>query len=507
MTPEPWRLGGEDMGRGDGPSPAIAIRLLLLLYLALGVLYATHTPAWQAPDEPAHYNYVRFVAENARLPELRPGDYDQAYLEAIKARRFPAEMSIEPIRYEFHQPPLYYLAAAVVYRLAHLLGLPTLLTLRLFSLLLGAGALLFGYRLVRRLFPGEPSLALGTTAFAAFLPMHLAMTAAVNNDVLAELWLNFTALKVVGMEAASWSKRRALALGALLGLALLTKLQSYTAVALVLAALIWDAWPRRGQPRALPWRQAVERAGLVLGTCLALVSPWLVQNVLRYGLHDPLGLARHDQVVQGQLTTAQYIAQNGWGALLRNGALTTFRSFWGQFGWMGVLLDERIYLALALVSGLAVVGFALSLEHLRREPLPPRTQRGLVLLLLWALLTTLGYLWWNTKYLQHQGRYLFPALVPWGLAFTLGLRELLRRSWRLTLLLVVLGAVALVVAGLITGDLKGLTLALLVGLGMALAVGQWLERRQPGAALAFFYAALAALAAVCLYGYIVPALA
>ena len=36
--------------------------LIVLIYLGIGALYVINTPAWQAPDEPAHYNYVRQLA-------------------------------------------------------------------------------------------------------------------------------------------------------------------------------------------------------------------------------------------------------------------------------------------------------------------------------------------------------------------------------------------------------------------------------------------------------------
>ncbi|MCX7669360.1 MAG: hypothetical protein N2439_04745, partial [Anaerolineae bacterium] len=71
--------------------------LLLVLYLWLGVFFAVRTPAWQAPDEPAHYNYIRFVATTGGFPVLQMGDYPHAYLEEIKSRKFPAGLSIEPI--------------------------------------------------------------------------------------------------------------------------------------------------------------------------------------------------------------------------------------------------------------------------------------------------------------------------------------------------------------------------------------------------------------------------
>jgi hypothetical protein len=34
------------------------------------------------------------------------------------------------------------------------------------------------------------------------------------------------------------------------------------------------------------------------------------------------------------------------------------------------------------------------------------------------------FAWYNTKFLQHQGRYLFPALIPIGTAVALGLNQL-----------------------------------------------------------------------------------
>ncbi|MCB0209917.1 MAG: hypothetical protein KDJ52_11330, partial [Anaerolineae bacterium] len=48
-------------------------------YITAGVLFATLTPHWQAPDEPAHYNYIRYLAAEKRFPELVAGCYNEAY--------------------------------------------------------------------------------------------------------------------------------------------------------------------------------------------------------------------------------------------------------------------------------------------------------------------------------------------------------------------------------------------------------------------------------------------
>jgi len=491
------------------------LRAIVILYLVLGALYAVLTPAWQVPDEPAHYNYVEYVRQHGSLPELRVGDFPAAYLEEIKAKRFPPDMPVEALRYESHQPPLYYVLAAGVYRLAHdMLSLPMPLALRAFSLLLGAASLIAAYRLVRALCPGEPVLALGTVAFAATLPMHLSMTAAVNNDVLAELLVNVIIWQLVAMNAGDWSPRRSLALGALLGLAFMTKMQSYVALGVAAFALLWDTlsvWrDGRGAPasadRPSRWRGTLLQGGILLGAMCLISLPWLARNAALYGPGDLFALARHDQVVAGQLTSAQYVAQHGWSALVSSLVVTTFHSFWAQFGWMGVVLPDRVYLTLALLSALAAIGFALRLWRMwRSAERPPRASvRGLALLLLWAALTTLGYLWWNTRFLQHQGRYLFPALVPWGLAFTLGLRELLRRPLGPTLAAFGIASLALLAAGLIGGDVRGFSLALLAGAAALTALGHWLEQRWPGLPLACVYLGLAAFAAFCVYGYIIP---
>ncbi|MFP3895439.1 MAG: glycosyltransferase family 39 protein [Anaerolineales bacterium] len=486
----------------------VAFVIILFIYVILGILYATETPIWQAPDEPAHYNYVQYIAEEGRLPELRPGDYPAAYLEEIKAQGFPPSMSIDSLRYESHQPPLYYILAAVIYHISQVMGAQPimLLPLRLFSLVLGALALIANYCLTRDAFPSHRLLALGTTAFAALLPMHVAVTASVNNDVLAELVLNILVWTLVLTEQKGWSTWESLKIGALLGLAFLTKMQTYIAFALVVLALIWDIWQAEAK-NTLAAKSAPKYAGVVYGTALLIGLPWLLRNITLYGLTDPLGMVRHDQVVVGQLTTAQFLTQKGFWELLRSFVVTSFQSFWGQFGWMGVVLHPRIYRTLALLSGMAALGLGHFFSGRSSPPnLSSHTKRSAFLFTAWATLTTLSYIWYNTKYVQHQGRYLFPALVPWGIAFTLGLYHVLRDASRLVCVLLAAGITILLIHGTLVRDVKGFGIALLVAALIATFAGQWLEQQRSGTGFAPLYGAMIILNLVCVYGYIVPLL-
>ena len=47
--------------------------------------------------------------------------------------------------------------------------------------------------------------------------------------------------------------------------------------------------------------------------------------------------------------------------------------------------------------------------------------------MLWFALTLGGYLYYNLTFVQQQGRYLFPALIPIGLAFAIGWWQILEK--------------------------------------------------------------------------------
>jgi 4-amino-4-deoxy-L-arabinose transferase-like glycosyltransferase len=457
---------------------------------------------------------VRYLVEENRLPVLQMGDYPHLYLEEIKARRFPPEMSIDPLRYEFHQPPLYYLLASLVYRVTS----GSLLALRLLSVLLGAVLLAVTWMVVRSVFPGQPSLVLGTTAFVAFLPMHVAMSSAVNNDILAELLLAISVLGLVRVvRRRESSPRQAILVGIAVGLGLITKISVLIALPMMMATI---AMTRLGEHSLSSGRVWARDGLLILGVAALITLPWLVRNQLVYGDLDVWGLARHSQVVVGQPRTAEWLAQMGWGNLLKAFVGTTFRSFWGQFGWMGVLLDRRLYLTLALLSALASAGVLLRLVCIFW---PTAGRIGTVcegggnrgpsqwqlpgLLALWLILALLSYTWYNSQFVQHQGRYLFPALIPLGLVFGVGLGQALQRhsAW-LVSGLCLCGALLVIAGRVFVGSADSWLLALMVGAALAFLTRGFLPSRWDPWIHALPYVGLFTLDFVCLFGFIVPGL-
>ncbi len=401
------------------------LALIIAAYLIIAGLYATKTPAWQVPDEPAHYNYIAQVVRNGCCPVLKAGDWDNDYLEALKREAFKPSVldRLSSVQYEDHQPPLFYLLSAPVYAISG----GSLIALRLFSALIGAGIVIAAYFIVKTVFPAQGYLALATAAFVAFLPQHLAMMGGVDNDSLTELIVALTLLACVrfasppnplsinGEGQGVRQTSHPVVLGLLVGLALITKATAYSLVVIVgvtvLLRAIRERWTIRRFLTAALW---IAIPALIIG------GAWWLRNFSVYGFPDFLGLRRHDEVVVGQFRTADYIAQKGLGFVLNDGLQTTFRSFWGQFGWMGVVMPATIVTLLALLTGFAIIGAGITFVRFRRR-LSAVQRDSLLILGLAALLAFVLFSYYNLSFVQFQGRYLFTGLIPIGLFFTFGL--------------------------------------------------------------------------------------
>lgn len=480
--------------------PRFWLWLITVAYMAVAINFALLTPPWQAPDEPAHYNYIADLATTGTLPVLRREYYNQKCLEELVSNKFPVEQSIACLRYESYQPPLYYLLGAVVYSLSD----GSLLALRLLGIGLGVGIILLLYYSLELVFPDKPMVVLGATAFATFLPMHVAVTAAVNNDVLAELLL----LAVIAVllrwsrdqfmtpaPQSAQSRRQLLTLGFLLGLGLLTKVYAYLFIPLTALAVVATVWHQNRSWRSF-WTGA-QLAVWTLAPALLLGLPWWVRNIYLYGGWDILGLAWHDEVVVGQPRTLDWINTHGVMRYSERAFRFTFQSFWGVFGWMGVFMDERIYTALLIFTGVLFLGLLWTLIRLisgRPDTDIDDYQRWVLYFLSVVVLAVMAsYIWYNTKFVQHQGRYFFWGLLPISTFVALGWREVMRPlQGIITGFLAVVLAAALTAAGMVTGGLNKWTLltigsmALLLLLQPLLFIGtdgyrvRWLPPRVAG---------------------------
>ncbi|MGI9149494.1 MAG: ArnT family glycosyltransferase [Chloroflexota bacterium] len=397
-SPYPGARGTHSLDRRS----VAALTLTLLAYATLAFGYVTLTPIWQNPDEPAHYNYVAYVAETGGLPTLQSGDWDSALLERLKNGRLQPGDSVSAIRYEAWQPPLFYLAAAPLFRVGPMDD-PSVLVFRLraFNAALGALTICLAYLVAREILPRH--LAVAVPLVLVGIPMFTSVSAAISTDPLANL---LAAGIVLVLVRGFWSSvaarrnpvdaKRAIGVGALIGLGLLTKLALGIFVPVALLALLC----RSSRP--------IRQAGLMLGAVSVVVLPWMIHQVTSYGWGDPLATSRHAAVVLDQ-PRFPGLSLPFVGSFLT----TTFHSFWAQFGWMGVVAPERLYWIWGLMVGVAVVGLALEHRRLYAEP-------AWLLLLGTLAAAVLGYIAYNLTFQQPQGRYLFTALVPIAMLLVVG---------------------------------------------------------------------------------------
>ncbi len=427
---------------------------LLGLYLVLGIGYSLATPVGEGPDEPGHLAYVGFLVAHHRLP--RYGD------------------SEGPLAAQIKHPPLYYLAGAALTWWADLEGLVFIPNLdfsfdngdtrspaahvhgpderfpyaerylaarmvRWLTVCFGLLAVWAVYRIARLLWPAEPALALGSAAVIAFLPQFLFMQGVVNNDGLVNPLAALALLAAIRIALGQTRRRDWVALGTLLGLAMMTKLTMVALLAVGAAAVLIAAY------RARAWR-LVARAAVYAGGPMLLVTGWWFARNLRLN-GDLSGWGRWTAGSESLRHTPlldelpQYFTQQ-------------FQSLWGRFGWMSVPLPDGLYLVLRILTLAALAGLVLLVARTawrawarREDESPPDllatadARWGLVLLvatiaLVYLSIFRLAFTW---NLVVAQGRYLFTALPAMAVLLALGLAAWLPPRFRPGAMLVLAG--------------------------------------------------------------------
>jgi hypothetical protein len=397
------------------------LALILAAYLVLATVYSVITPVFEASDELWHYPMVQYLATHGlSLPPQQPG-------------------VVTEWRQEGSQPPLYYLAAAVltapidtsdlstirrqnphadiglirpdgntnmIVHHADLESFPwrgTTLAVhvaRFFSILLGVGTVLVTYHLARELFPTLPEVALGAAALNAFLPMFLFISASVNNDNLSNLLGNLLLLQIVLLLKSERPPRlRAYVLiGVVAGGCLLAKLSLGFLIPLVALALLVVSL------RLRDWRPLVV-GGLVSGALtVAIAGWWYLRNAQLYA--DPTGLNTFLQIVGRRAIPAN--AAQLWA---ERHSFT--QAFWGFFGGVNVALPDPVYFIFNVIGGIGIISALVFLVYrlLRRHDVHG-SWLSITLSLMWIIISFISYLRWTAETPASQGRLIFVALSP-----------------------------------------------------------------------------------------------
>jgi len=369
-------------------------RSLCLVVIASGLLCrmaaVSFTPAFYAPDEQSHFNYVRHLVEQ---------------------RTFPVLTSPTPTpdnEWENHQPPLYYLLLVPACLIGRLFPDPlaaSVLAMRGCSVMLWLLNVWLVVRLLRGLGLADRFVPVFVLAMVCLLPTYVFVSSAINNDNLlitlatALLWL---------VTERNYSIRQGLWLGLGFGLALLTK-QS----AIVLAPAIVVVPLLEARARKVAWPQTLKYLGVALGVASLIYLPWAIRNWVVYGWLSPEHMSPAHKV---------------WPNLAYGLASTThnvFKTFWSVSGISNDVGYPFPLIGMALLALCFATTQMGAVNRPNASALNWSVNRSLMIAFACAaLVNALLVLRFGYLFGMGQGRHLFAVLCPLALFLAAGLRRL-----------------------------------------------------------------------------------
>ncbi len=337
-----------------------------------------------------------------------------------------------------YHPPLFHWLCAQLQRLG-----ASLPALRLLPFLTGLGNVAVAAALARRLAPGDRSIWLYATLFAAVLPMNLYIAAYLSNEGLHSLLsgcaLFIAADLLMRDRLDAW---RILALSTLLGLALLTKFTALVTVACAAGAVGLKIVL---EPRARPTERVLRFAALTLPALLicgwfytrnvmlfqALVGNWNLSGATRVwwsppGFHTPtyylsFGEALVRPYLSGFVSFWDALYSTLWGdGFIGGRTMLRFRHTGWNYTWMSAGYALALPVTLLLASGFA--------RGVRLALVDPAAGRRASFALIALFCAATGFsIFYTTLWLPYVGQakafYGLATTPALSLFFALGLRS------------------------------------------------------------------------------------
>ncbi len=375
--------------RGHARRLPTAAWLCALVACLNALCWSFITPAFEVPDEPAHFAYVKQLVDTGskptsrvpvssreiqlamqaehyyhvrQQPENRPmatqaeqAEFQRASTEAIGANSGSSAAGVAT-----EQPPLYYALEAIPYSFAlHNPVTDRLQLMRAFSALFAALSALFVYLFVRETLPGEPWAWVVGGLSVALMPLLGFMSGSVNPDALlfavcAAVFYCFARAFRRGL-----TSRMAVAIGAVTAIGVLSKLNFLGLLpGILLGLVLLSIREGRGSPRT-----ALRPLALALAIGLSPGALLIVKDALA---HQPLlgPLAGNTALDKGSLIAQlnyiwQFYLPRIPGTVNDFPGLFTARQFWfnglvGLFGWRDTMFPGWVYDFALLPAGAIV---------------------------------------------------------------------------------------------------------------------------------------------------------
>jgi 4-amino-4-deoxy-L-arabinose transferase-like glycosyltransferase len=387
------------------------LTVLLLASAALMVVWSFAVPVFEGPDEPAHWQYARYLNQNRALPVYGPScpEGAQPPLYYFLIAPFAVDVKLPPIAYlgeeysnkrTFLFPPRVYQNASGdfgrfwPFRVA-----------RLLSVLISVFTIWFcGFAGTEA--SGRPWTGMLVGGLVAFWPMFTFRSMNVSNDSLLTMFSALALYLIVRLIKRGFKWKTGIYAALAVAGAFLSKTNAVVLPVALLLTIISEK---------APWRAKLMRAAALGAIMLVIVAPWLIRNQHVYGdlLAQRAMLTAMSGLVQKHSLGSEYFRFYF--------PLHFITSFIGYFGWLTLPLPLWAYLiyilALAFAGACWIQGI-----HERRIDF-----RLSAILSIAILLNLSAVIQMNLTFTQAQGRYMFPTLPAIALLLGLGLES--QHSW------------------------------------------------------------------------------
>lgn len=246
------------------------LALIIILGLALRIAGSILFPLWSGPEEGAHYFYISFIGDNHALPmvQLTPETLAGIANESI------------------HQPPLYYIFAAMFYSLMQNQSVFFIVhALRLLSVIFGVLCIPLTFFIAKRL-SFNKTVCLASALFIALLPTHIATSATVSNSPMSwALALGVTYYSILALQE---KKAIHIALAGLLFAATFMAMFTSIAVGITFAAA-WLVFLLKG--KYSPWKRILACAIPFVGAVVFIRNLALTGNLFPSHLRPMMQLS------------------------------------------------------------------------------------------------------------------------------------------------------------------------------------------------------------------------
>jgi hypothetical protein len=436
-----------------------------LVAFANAACWSVISPPFQMPDEPSHFAYVQRLAETGTLPKGSGEKFPNAEVVALNDLRYsevrerPAAGTIstagEQHKLEHDlaspyartgsaeagvaasQPPLYYALETLPYGLGSAgTVLDRLALMRLLSALMGGVTALFAYLFLREALPATPWAWTVGGLGVAVAPLLGAMSGAVNPDAL--LFAVSAALFYCLARGfrRGLTPRLAVALGAVLAVGFMTKLNFLGLLPGAIAGLLVLCAREARTSRPSAYRCL----GLALAVGASPVLLFVFVNALSgrppvgavgaaLALNDKRGSILHELSYVWEFYLPRL---PGMGSYFHG--FPTTRVYWfnglvGLYGWLDTTFPSWVYTAALIPAGCIAALAARALQSSRsalRERLSEVLTYGAMSLGVLVMIGADDYLH-GIPGEYAEPRYLLPMIALWGAVLALAARGAGRR--------------------------------------------------------------------------------